>query len=225
MRSKNSLIISWGGRMTALALYLLTGSLAQSQINFGISSGFAGPVGPEAIPDFSEDVFQRTKAYAASMGYRFGSGATIGVRYEQLRMRLTEGSDALGTLDLRPAMVSAGYQSRPDDGRGFAGHGQGGGGIARTKFVKGSAVRALETFYGATVLVSTKTAPVFEFGGGVDYFITKRLSITSDFRVVVANVNTDWSVGSAGFVVPIEGIDKFLASTWQVLGGIRFYLW
>jgi hypothetical protein len=225
MCSKNSLIISLAGRLTALALYLLTGSLAQSQVNLALSGGLSGPVAQEGVADFSDTAFHRTNSYGAGVGYRFGNGMTIAVRYEQLRMNLTEGAADLGSLNMRPAIASIGYQSKPSSGRGFAGHVQGGGGIARTNFVTGTSIRDLERAYGAQMVVATKTAPVFEFGGGLDYFVSKNLSFTTDFRFLGSNVGTSWTAVGYNQTIPIDGIDKFFASTGQMLGGIRFWLW
>jgi hypothetical protein len=73
------------------------------------------------------------------------------------------------------------------------------------------------------VLVSTRKAPVFEFGGGIDYFISPNISLTTDFRLLASNVKTQWAVVGTR-TVPVSEFEKFFASNGQVLGGIRFWL-
>ena len=165
-----------------------------------------------------------TEAYGVSVNYRFHNGVSIGLRAEQFQMGLKESSDSLGVLKMRPVMVVFGGQGRPAKGRGITGHGQIGGGVALCRFEKGAAITGLERLTGATIVVSTKNAPVFEMGGGLDYFLSRHVSLTTDFRVLLSNVGTSWSaVGRRAVLIP--GIDKFFASNGQALGGIRIWLW
>ena len=136
---------------------------------------------------------------------------------------LSEEGAEMGSLRMRPALVTVGYQSIPAKGRGFAGHAYIGGGVAFTDFSKGSAVTALEQQYGAQVVVETKTAPAFAVGGGLDYFLSRNISLTTDFRVVAANVGTNWTAVGPGGTAPLP-FEKFFATNGQVVGGIRVWL-
>jgi len=210
--------------LRTLAPALALAAAAAAQVNIGVLGGLAGSVTEEGVAGFGETKFKPTNAYGATFNYRFPSGLSIGVRAEQFRMPLREGSDALGNLQMRPVMVTIGGQGRPPKGRGLTGHGQIGGGVSLCRFEKGSAITDLERMFGARVDVRTKTAPVFEMGGGLDYFISRHVSFTTDFRILLSNVGTSWyAVGRQS--VQIDNIEKFFASNAQAIAGVRIWLW
>jgi hypothetical protein len=71
--------------------------------------------------------------------------------------------------------------------------------------------------------VTTTNPAAVGLGAGVDYFVSPRISFTTDFRILFANVGTTWTaVGRTS--VPVNGFDKLYASNGQVLGGIRIWL-
>jgi hypothetical protein len=148
----------------------------------------------------------------------------------------------VGTLELRPLLFTGGYQGRPRNGRGLSGHAQLGAGISLSQFNKSPEIINLERQQGPTYpvgVVRTKNAPVAELSAGIDFFISRHVSFTSDFRMLLANVDADYSLactgqclcsGTAGkgctlfpAMAPIG--NRFSASTGQVLVGIRFWLW
>ncbi len=207
----------------ALGLMLLGSLPARAQLNLGFTGGMAGSVTSEGIANFSETKFRPSRTYDASVGYRFSNGMTLGVRAEQLQLGLRENGSSLGSLTMKPFLLSIGYQGRPSEGRGFAGHVQVGGGMALTNFNKGSALTSMEGAYGARLNILTDNAPVFELGAGFDYFVSRHVSFSSDFRILFANVATQWSaVGRQ--MVPIPDIERFYASNGQAVGGIKFWL-
>ena len=196
---------------------------ASAQLNIGAVGGYAGGIAREGISGFSSSSLMGSQTYGASASYRFNSGMSVGFRGESVRFGLRESGLDLGSLQLRPVLATIGYQGMPRDGQGFTGHGHFGGGVAFTSFSKGPAITGLERTYGALIVATTKTAPVIEFGGGVDYFLTRNISLTTDFRLLFSNVGTQFTaVGVRS--VPVEGIDTFPASNAQVLGGIRFWI-
>jgi len=199
---------------------------AAAQLSIGVSAGFAGGVTSEGVEGFSDSKFKPSDAYGASLRYRFKNGVFAGVSAEQFRLGLKENGDALGSLTVQPALILVGYQSKPANGRGFAGHIEFGGGIGRTRFEKGPALIDLERqFPGAQLVVRTRNAGVGEFGGGLDYFISRYASLTSDFRLLFSNIGTDWAAEGYGYNVTIPQISKFFASNGQVQGGIRLWFW
>lgn len=212
---------------TALRLMIAAAVVAApaiAQVNAGILGGLAGSVTREGVAGFGETKFKAANAYGATLSYRFRNGFSVGVRTEQFRLPLREGSDFLGSLQMRPVMLTVGGQGRPAKGRGFAGHGQIGGGVALCRFEKGTTLTNLERRYGARIDVHTKKAPVFELGGGVDYFVSRHVSFTTDFRILLSNVGTQWyAVGYR--TVPIPKIDKFFASNAQAIAGLRIWFW
>lgn len=215
---------SAGAVLRVLGVALAAAASATAQVNLGILGGMAGSVTTEGVKGFEETKFKPANAYGATLNYRFRNGLSVGVRTEQFQMRLKEGSDNLGTLQMRPVMATFGGQGRPSKGRGFTGHGQIGGGIALCRFDKGTALTDLERIFGGRIQVDTKNAPVFEMGGGLDYFISRHVSFTTDFRVLLSNVGTKWyAVGRQR--VPMDNIDTFFASNAQAIAGIRVWLW
>jgi hypothetical protein len=208
-----------------LVITLAFSAAARAQIGIGASGGFAGSVTKEGVSGFSETKFKPSKSYGFNLSYRFRNGLLLGVRAEQFRMALRENDADFGTLKVRPLMLTLGYQGRPEKGRGFAGHVQLSGGIGQTRFEKGPAITDLERLYkGAQIVVSTKRAPVVELNAGVDYFISRYLSFTTDFRILLSNIGTNWSV-VGNRTVAMPDINKFFASNGQVLGGLRIWLW
>jgi hypothetical protein len=209
--------------VVALVLPALFVGAAMAQVGIGFHGGLAGPAAKEGLAGFSETKFRRTETFGGSISYRTQRGVVVGVRAEQLRMRLKERDVDFGSLQMRPVLLFVGGQHKPAEGRGWSGHGQVGAGVAFTRFHKGVDVTNLERLFGGRFEVSTKTAPVFEMGGGVDYFFSRRLSLTTDFRVLLSNVGTRWeAVGVRR--VPVQGFEKFFASNGQALMGIRVWL-
>lgn len=209
-------------RLVLAALALIVQALAQ--VNVGILGGLAGSVTEEGVAGFGDTKFKSANAYGATLNYRFRSGFSVGVRTEQFRLPLHEGSDFLGNLRMRPMILTIGGQSRPAKGRGFAVHGQIGGGVALCRFEKGTTLTDVERLYGVRVDVHTKKAPVFELGGGMDYFVSRHVSFTTDFRVLLSNVGTQWyAVGYRR--VHMDKIKKFFASNAQAIAGLRIWFW
>ncbi len=204
---------------------VLTGTApAVAQINVGLLGGMAGSITQEGVAGFGETKFKPANTYGATLNYRFARGFSIGVRTEQFRMPLKENGDNFGNLQMRPVMVAIGGQGRPAKGRGLTGHGQIGGGIALCRFEKGPAITTLERLLGVRMQVEAKNAPVFEMGGGLDYFVSRHVSFTTDFRVLLSNVGTKWyAVG--GRRVQVDNVDKFYASNAQAIAGVRIWLW
>ncbi len=203
---------------------LAVSSTGLAQFNVAILGGYAGGIAKSAIPDYDATRWGGTKTYGATLNYRFHNGLSLGFRAEQMTLRMTEDGDHMGDLKLRPLMAAVGYQTRrPETGRGFGGHAQFGGGIALTEFETGAAINAIASAYHGNVDVTVNRAPVFEAGGGVDYFLNRWVSITSDFRLVMSNVGTRWRV-SVGNSYSDMDWNKLYASTGQVLGGVRFWL-
>lgn len=199
---------------------------AAAQLNLGAFGGLGGSMTSEGIAGFSETKFQRrTNVYGAAVNYRFRNSLSLGVRAEQVRLKLEETGSELGTLKMTPLMVTFGAQGRPS-GRGFTGHGQLGVGIVLSKFENGPWIKELESSYGnlVNVQVTTKNAVMGEVGGGLDYFLSRYVSLTTDFRLVFGNIGTAWNVTGGDVSLPVSGADKFYASTWQTLGGIRIWL-
>ena len=212
------------GVLLTVGLVLFFVSVSPAQVHFGLTGGYAGSATAEGLAGFSKTEFGGTGTIGAGAGYRFRNGAVVGVRAERLKLELEEAGASMGKLDMRPVLVSFGYQSMPAKGRGFAGHVQVGGGMSFTGYDKGAAVRELERMYRAEVQVHTKNAPTFEVGGGVDYFLSPKVSLTTDFRFLGANVATSWSAAGNGRTVAIPEFEKFFASTGQVLAGVRLWL-
>jgi len=209
-----------------LVVVLAAGVPAYAQLSVHATGGFAGNVNKEAIGGFSETKFGPTSAYGAGVNYRFKNGVSLGVNAEQLRMNLKEDKDTLGRLQLKPVLLTLGYQGKPKtkNGRGVTGHAEFGGGRASPRFEKGSAITGLESQYRAQVRVRTTNTPVFSLSAGVDYFVSRHVSFTTDMRFLIANVGTSWA--AVGYrTVPIPNINKFGASTGQVLGGLKLWLW
>jgi hypothetical protein len=191
-------------------------------MHIGATGGYAASITKEGVAGFGDTSLGKSKTYGADLGYRFGSGLKLGVRVEQLRLGVRESGLDLGTLAMRPVLVTVGYQGMPAKGRGFTGHGQFGGGVALSRFTNGPAIVNLERATGARLETTTRTSPAFELGGGVDYFVTRQVSLTTDFRVLLSNVGTQFTAVGVRRV-PIDGIDKFFASNAQVLAGVRIW--
>ncbi|HEU0142191.1 MAG TPA: hypothetical protein VFQ79_20890 [Bryobacteraceae bacterium] len=196
---------------------------ATAQVNFGLAGGLAGSATKEGLAGYTATGFGRSASYGGGGGYRFRNGLIVDGRFEQLQMRLSEDGADMGSLRLRPAVITVGYQGIPAKGRGFSGHAYVGGGVAFSSFRKGNAITALERQYGGQMVVETKSAPALIVGAGIDYFLSPRVSLTSDFRFVGANVGTSWAaVGPGGrAALPFE---KFFVSNGQVVGGMKFWL-
>lgn len=212
------------GRFALLpAAVIVLAAPAMAQFNAGFLGGFAGAVAKEGVPDFQDTKFSGAGTYGAALNYRKANGLSIGLKAEQVTMTLREGTDEMGRLKLTPLMATLGYQGRPKEGRGFTGHAQFGGGIALAEFQKGLAITGLERQYGALIDATVKNAPVFEIGGGADYFLNRHVSLTSDFRILITMVGTSWAaVGRQRVEIP--DINKFNPSSAQILGGVRFWL-
>jgi hypothetical protein len=205
------------------AIFLLSG-IARAQFHAGVAGGYAASIAGDGLAGFGDTTLGGTSTRAGSAAYRIGNGLVLGVRAEQLRLHLTETGADMGRLRITPLLVSVGYQGLPANGRGFTGHGQFGGGIALTSFTNGAFVSDLERMTGATMQVRTKSAPAFEAGGGVDYFVTRQISFTTDFRLLLSNVPVSMTaVGPRGSAA-VPGVEKFFASSAQVLGGIRLWI-
>ena len=220
----NPNVVSLSRGVFQTLVILIIGSIpARAQLNFGFTGGVAGSVTGEGVADFSETKFSPSRTYGASAGYRFSNGLTLAARAEQFQMGLRENGASLGTLRMKPILFSVGYQGLPSEGRRITGHVQFGAGMALTDFEKGSVLTDMESAYGARLNILTSHAPIFEFGGGLDYFFSRYVSFTSDFRILFSNVGTQWS--AVGYrTVEMPDIETFLASNGQAQVGIRFWL-
>jgi len=209
-----------------LGLIIVWSAPGLAQLNIGVLGGYAGGIAKSAIPDYDDTKWSGTGTYGAVLNYRLHSGISLGVRAEQVKLKLTETGSDLGTLTLRPMLATIGYQTAPPKkGRGLGGHVQFGGGVGLTSFEIGPSVRDLVGSYGgiATVRATVNKAPLFEMGGGVDYFLNRHVSLTSDFRILLGNAGTTWTVAVGTFATNMDW-NKLSPSTAQILGGIRFWL-
>jgi hypothetical protein len=179
----------------------------------------------EAIEGFEDTRFKPGRAVAGSVGFRFGGGFLTEFHFGEFNMRLSENGDDLGRLHVSQVMLGRfGYQARPDR-MGVGGHMHVGAGLARiTDWDNGPAIARLERQFGARMVVDAADDQfVFEFGGGPDIFLSKYVALTTDLRLLLMNVATEWrAVGRQ--TVRLDGVDKFFASNFQGQIGIRVFL-
>lgn len=192
------------------------------KFSIGVIGGWAGSVTDEAVEGFPETEFKSSGVYGGSIMYRFPRGFALELCVEHLSMDLEELGENFGTLKMTPVMLLFKYQGMPQKGTGLTGHVDIGGGISLNSFDKGPFVTDLEKTYGVKFDIETDNSFVFELGAGVDYFFTKNISTNLDGRFLLGNVGTSWKGSGPGGTVTLD-IDKFYASNFQVLLGVRYW--
>jgi len=190
----------------------------------GIHGGVALPTVREAVDGFSETGWSSSSMVGASAMYRWSNGFAVEIGAQRYTFELEEGASKFGTLELTPIVLLVKYQGLPQGDRGFAGHFDLGGGVALGKFSKGGFVTDLERATGAAFAITTKPSFVFQVGGGVDYFLTKWLSLNVDGRWLFTKMGTDWSAQGPGGAAALTEIDSFHVSNFQFIGGARLWL-
>lgn len=207
-----------------ILIFMASPEIAESG-NFSIGGfgGWAGSTSSEAVKGFPYTELKDSGVYGGSFLYRFNNGIALELCAEHLEMGLEELGTKFGTLKMTPIMLLFKIQGKPETGRGFTGHFDIGGGVNITSFDKGKFITDLEKQYGVKFNISTDNSFIFELGGGADYFFTKFLSINLDARFLAGNVGTTWKVSGPTGTVNLTDINTFYASTFQILGGLRFW--
>jgi hypothetical protein len=204
---------------------LLFPARVRAQTTAAIWYGGQISITEEAIKGFEDTRFEPGRSLAGSAGFRFGRGFFTEFHFGRFDMRLTEDGDDFGRLHVAQVLLARfGYQGRPAR-PGVSGHYQLGGGVARSiRWENGAAIRQLERESGARMVVATgNNQPVFELGGGPDFFISRHFAIATDFRMLLMNVSTEWNaVGRR--IVRLEDVDTFFASNFQAQVGLRLFL-
>jgi opacity protein-like surface antigen len=207
------------GFMTIVLLLTASPALAESgAFSIGAMGGWAWNIADYAVEgsftQYPQTEFKSGGVYGGSIMYRFPRGFALELCAERLSMKLKEEGVDFGKLTMTPLMLLLKYQGRPEKGTGFTGHFDIGGGINFTSFDKGSFITDLEKATAIKFDIKTDNSFVFEVGGGVDYFFTKNISANLDARVLGTNVGTSgWKID----------VDKFYASNFQILLGLRYW--
>lgn len=165
--------------------------------------------------EYPNTEFQQGEMYGGSLMFRFPNGIALEFSADRNRFDLDEGGTEMGTLELTPILALIKYQGLPARDSGFAGHAELGFGWALTKFeLSGAAKRAGWTS------VDTDDNYAFLAGMGIDYFLCKYVSLSTNARFLLVQTQTKWKMG--------ENVDQkrksFNANNVQVLFGLRFWL-
>ena len=193
------------------------------RFSVGALGGWAWHIADEAVGGFPETEFKNSPVYGGTVMYRFSNGFALELCIKHLEMDLEEAGENFGTLKMTPLILFAKYQGMPVKGKGLTGHGDIGVGINFTSFDKGPFVKNLEITYGVNYSIDTDDSFIFELGGGLDYFFTKRFSLYLDARLMLGVVGTSWKVVGPGGAIPLTEIDEFEPSNIHVLLGARFW--
>jgi hypothetical protein len=190
---------------------------------FGFTYGYAAGLAEYAIDGFESTEFGGGEHFGASLFYKFRSGLAFELNVSRFAMPLREGEVELGRLRLSPVLLLIKYQTKPYRAPGVAYHMEIGGGAYSAAFQKGNFIKEVES-YGAQFTIETENAFVLELGGGVDYFFSPKVSLLLDGRMLLGNIGTNWRVSGPLATVPLNGVEKFLPSNFQILAGLRIWL-
>lgn len=208
----------------AVLLLVANPAFAESgTFSVGVIGGWGGSLTDEAIDGFPDTKFKNSGVYGGSIMYRFPSGFALELCVERFSMDLEELGEDFGTLNITPVILLLKVQGMPQNGTGFTGHADIGGGINFTSFDRGSFITDVEKTLGVQYTIDTDNSFVFEIGAGMDYFFTKNLSMSLDSRLLGGDVGTSWEVSGPGGTLMIEDIDRFHVFNFQGLLSIRFW--
>jgi len=194
-----------------IGFFFISFSHAEESPSFSIGAfgGFASSMTGEAVKGYEETEWETGAAYGGSIIYRRENGLAFELLVEQFEMQLVEEGEDYGTLIVKPILFLVKYQGMPRYQKGVTFHAEIGGGFASSEMEEGDNTEGIE--------ISNDDAFLFEFGGGIDYFLNKSIALTLDGRFVSGNIDSKWE-GPGGS----EKL-TFHASNFQGLVGIRLW--
>jgi hypothetical protein len=201
---------------------------AFAQLGIGVEGGLVHTFTQKAIAGTPWTNWGLDTTYGGSLDYRSSHGLTVGVRFGETELPAKAGGALVGTLKMEPLIGTVGFQSKPAT-KGFGFHCRMGLGVdLRPEFDNGPAVATVTQAKINNVTVSS--SPWMEFSLGMDYFFSRHVSVTFDYRSLSGNAPLQWQVSQDGrtftnYSYVFSGDpDRFYPSHGQVLGGIKFWL-
>lgn len=223
---KRDLTSHSNGLKVLYVFFVLTGIFLASfayaedtpSFSIGIFGGFAASFAEEAVKGYEKTEWEAGTAYGGSVIYRLKNGLAFELLMEQFEMKLVEEGEEFGTLTATPILFLVRYQGMPIRQKGITFHAEIGGGLMSSEMGKGDFIKDLENSSGRTIDISNDDAFIFEFGGGIDYFLNKNLALTLDGRFLTGNVDSKWDYGAG-----VSEDYTFYVSNFQGLVGIRLW--
>ncbi|MFC1761730.1 hypothetical protein ACFL6U_06585 [Planctomycetota bacterium] len=169
--------------------------------------------------DWSDTQFDDSTTHWGNFGCLWDTSPSkaegLQVGLQQFAMDFAEFGIKYGELDATPVMLNAKLRTSPKYGTGLAGHfGMGMGAI-----VSNFATSTSHTPRANATEVEAGESLAFAIGGGLDYIISKHLSLATTLQYMWATVNCSWDKAST--VNSRMNVDRLVMSNLQLLVGLQ----